>query len=53
METSNLAAEIDRKVFIQMSLYAVQNGMKKKEVIEKALIEFLERHKSSLILLNE
>ena len=53
METANLAAEIDKKVFIQMSLYAVQNGMKKKEVIETALKEFLERHKSSFILLND
>lgn len=44
MEKANLTAEIDKNVFQQISLFAVQNDMKKKDVVELALIEFLEKH---------
>ena len=44
MEKANLAAEIDKNVFQQMALFAVKSGMKKTEIIELALIEFLEKH---------
>ncbi|MEH7470538.1 hypothetical protein V7158_01950 [Priestia megaterium] len=43
-ETANLAAAINKQVFMQMSFFALSSGMKKKEVVELALIEFLEKH---------
>lgn len=46
MNKSNLAAEIDKEVNLQITLFAVRSGMKKKDVIELALIEFLERKKA-------
>ncbi|WP_177177318.1 hypothetical protein [Bacillus sp. MUM 116] len=45
METANLAVTINKEVFIQMSLLAVKSGMKKKEIVEHALIEYLKHHK--------
>ncbi|MDF1995809.1 hypothetical protein [Peribacillus frigoritolerans] len=44
-DTANLATIINRNVFTQMSIYAITNGMKKKEVVELAIIEFLNRQK--------
>lgn len=44
MEKANLAAEIDKQVNLNISLFALQNEMKKKDVVELALIEFLEKH---------
>lgn len=45
MEKANLAAEIDKEVNQQITIFAVRHGLKKKDVVERALIEFLERHK--------
>lgn len=44
MEKANLSAEIDKNVFQQMAMFAAQSSLKKKEIVELALIEFLEKH---------
>jgi hypothetical protein len=49
-DTANLATIINKAVFMQMSIYAVTHGMKKKDLVETAIIEFLDRRKSSSIL---
>jgi hypothetical protein len=43
-QKANLAATISRSVFVDMSLYCVKSGMKKKDIVELALLEFLEKH---------
>lgn len=43
-QTANLAAVINKQVFVHMSLYCVKTGMKKKDIVELALIEFLEKY---------
>lgn len=44
--TTNITAEISKDVFLNMSLFSVKSGLKKKEIVELALIEFLEKHDS-------
>ncbi|MFD2926310.1 hypothetical protein [Halobacillus naozhouensis] len=44
-EEANLTATINKKVFYEMSLYALENGMKKREIVELALIQYLKKHK--------
>lgn len=44
-DTANLATIINKAVFQRMSIYAVTHGMKKKDLVERAIIEFLDRQK--------
>ncbi|MEH6949123.1 hypothetical protein V7068_19050 [Bacillus sp. JJ634] len=43
METANLSVIISKEIFIEMSVFAVKSGMKKKEIVEQAIREFLAR----------
>jgi hypothetical protein len=37
-------AEISPELFINMSVFAAKSGFKKKDIVEKALLDFLAKH---------
>ncbi|WP_170959603.1 hypothetical protein [Priestia megaterium] len=43
-EKESIYAEISKKVKRQLSVFVAKRGLKQNKVIEKSLIEYLERH---------